>query len=139
MNNSISKFVTGSAVAATLALSLSLPSTANAQGRAARLQGQRLQNAQREERQQIRKGLKDGNLTKAQATKLAQGEKKVMAQENAARAHGGVTPAEMRQLRNETKGEAHAIQKVEDFNKDKSTTPPATMPPTTAPAPSTDH
>lgn len=137
MSSSIRKFVTGSVVAGAMALSLALPSAANAQGRAARVGAHRLQNMQRQERQQIRQGLKNGSLTKAQATKLAQGEKNVLAQEHAAKANGGMTPANMAQLKAETKAEAHAMDKAEDLNKSKSAPPPATIPPTTSPSTAT--
>jgi hypothetical protein len=123
MTKSFTRFATGSLAAAALAFSLSLPSPANAQSRGARAAGQRLQNAQHREVNQIRQGVRNGSLTKAQAENLKDHMGKMRSAIAADRASGKLTPQDLRQIKNGTKKEEKAIKGAEDSNK-------GTMPPT---------
>ena len=106
------------AAAAALVLSLGFPPSANAQARG----GRRLQNAQRQERAQIRQGVKNGTLTKGQAKRLEKRTDQMQSQIARDRANGKLTPQEARQLKNETKREEKAIRNAEDSH--KGTSPP---------------
>ena len=118
MTRLFSKFVTGSLVAAAFVFSLSLPSQVSAQGHG----GQRLQNAQRKERAQIRKDVKNGTITKAQAKNLQKHSAQIQSEIAADRADGKLTPEQARNLKNQTRKEEKAIKGAQDSNK-------ATMPP----------
>lgn len=122
MTQSFTRSATGS-LAAALAFSLSLPSPANAQSRGGRAMGQRLQSAQHQEVNQIRQGVRNGSLTKAQAKNLKNHMGQMQSAIAADRASGKVTPQDLRQIKNGTKKEEKAIKGAEDSNK-------GTMPPT---------
>ena len=123
MTKSFTRFATGSLAAAALAFSLSLPSPASAQSRGARATARRLQGAQHHEVNQIRQGVRNGSLTKAQAKDLKNHMGQTRSSIAADRASGKVTPQDLRQIKNETKQEEKAINRAEDSNK-------GTMPPT---------
>ena len=123
MTKSFTGFATGSLAAAALAFSLSLPSPASAQSRGARATGQRLQGAQHHEVNQIRQGVRNGSLTKAQAENLKKHMGQMQSTIAADRASGNLTPQDIRQLRNTTKKEEKAINGAENSNT-------GTMPPT---------
>jgi hypothetical protein len=122
MNKSFTKFAMSSLAAAALVCSLSLPTPANAQARGARGAAQRIQSAQHQEASQIRQGVRNGSLTKAQGKDLANHMSQLQAKAAADRASGNLTPQEAQQLKSATKKEEKAINGAESN--------PGTMPPT---------
>ncbi|HEY6274355.1 MAG TPA: hypothetical protein VIX19_20405 [Terriglobales bacterium] len=110
MKSSISKFIVGSSVAATLALLLTVPAPARAkQGAPARMN-----QVQRQQQAQIHQGIKNGQLNKQQAAHLVKGEKDVKATIAKDKANGPLTGAEAAQIKNETQHENAGIKTAED-------------------------
>jgi hypothetical protein len=119
VTSSISRFFTGSSIAAALILALALPGSALAQRGA----GARLGSIQQRQQTEIRQGVQSGKLDKQQAARLEKGEKAIRATEAQDKAKGPMTGAEATQLKHETQRENTAIKHAEDGN-DHNAIPP---------------
>jgi len=112
------RIITGSIVAAALAFSLGLPSTASAQGRRV----QHMQSMQHRESRQIGQGMRTGRLSQDQARDLQRHMQELQSSIAADRANGRLSPQEARSVKNETKKLEKAINGAESPHN-------ATMPP----------
>ena len=117
MKRSIARFIMGSSVAAVLVLSTALPAPAQGRHRAVAQMGK----VQHQQQAQIRKGMKNGTISKQQGADLVKGERSIQATIAQDKAKGPLTGAEARQIGKETKTENNAIKSAESGG---TTTPP---------------
>ena len=122
MRPSIGKLVTGSAAAAALLVCFSLPAPANAQGR-------QMNRVQHRQLAQIHQGLKNGSLSKQQATKLAKQERDINAAKTKMNSSGNVTPADRAAMRHDVKREEKSINSTEKSNREQDPPTTSTQPP----------
>jgi hypothetical protein len=121
VKSSISKFILGSSVVATLALLLTVPAPARANQHGAPAH---MNQVHKQQQAQIRQGMKNGQLNKQQATVDVKGEKDLQSTIKKDRANGPLTGAEATQIRNQTQQENKAIKDTEGSK----TSPPTPQP-----------
>jgi hypothetical protein len=108
MTTKIAKLCMGSSLAAALVIFLGAPAPAAAQR--GRLNPQQVERIQRN---QIRQGLKSGQLTKGEAARLAEHEKAINTVKAQDLSKGPMTPQERQQLKNDLSNQEKAIKNVE--------------------------
>lgn len=74
---------------------------------------------QKRQHQRIRQGVKSGELTRAEAINLRNGQKEIREEKREAKADGVVTPAEKQEIRQDQRKESRKIFRKKHNNRDR--------------------